>query len=87
MIGGRSLEGTGASGGGSIVREVAEPQSVRPDDLPPATRDLAQDLRLAIVWASAALAAIEDEHEGDLRRCVDRLADYAGHVRATVANM
>lgn len=81
MIGGGMVDGHGGERRGVDSREVTEPQSVR-DGLPPTSHELAQDLRMAIVWASAALAALEDEREDLVRMCVDRLADYAGRVRS-----
>lgn len=35
--------------------------------------DLRMELRMAIAHASAALAALEDEHEGDTTSCVHAL--------------
>lgn len=66
-----------------IIRERAAPPASDPAD---GTADLRMELRMAIAHASAALAALDDEHEGDTTSCVHALYTCANVARIVVTN-
>jgi hypothetical protein len=50
-------------------------------------QDLRRELRLCLVWAAAGVAALADEHEADVRRCVDKLREHATTAGCIVEEM